>query len=171
MYDCKPNIFGSKIWPFFSYFGSLSDPSLTCERDHVHTITFPHTTVLNGTRTGRLFKLISPWRSFKRFWKAIERKCATAVERMQILKISRKSSVILENKKIKEKLYCCDIIRDFLRLSPLTPAVVQMDRLKRRLIMRARKKQKKKPLLKLVKAPSYVCLLTVSRRLLNYRSS
>ena len=40
-------------------------------------------------------------------------------------------SLSTEYKKIKEKLYCCDIIRDFLPLSPLTPAVVQMDRLKK----------------------------------------
>ena len=102
-YNCKPNIFGSKIWPFFfSNFGSLSGPFLTCKRGRVHTIIFPHTTVLNGSRTGRLLVFISLWGSLKRFWKAIERKCATAVERMQILKKSRNSSFTLEHKKIKE---------------------------------------------------------------------
>ena len=56
-------------------------------------------------------------------------------------------SLYTEYKKINEKIYCCDIIRDFLQLSPLTPAVVQMDGLKKETYHESKEIQKKKPLL------------------------
>ena len=75
-------MFGLKICHFFSYFGSLSCPSLTCQRAVVHTNITLHTTVLNGTRTGKLPVLISLSGSFKKCWTAITYKYATTVERI-----------------------------------------------------------------------------------------
>ena len=56
-----PEHFWLENLTIFSYFGSLLHPSFTCQRACIHTFITPHTTILNGSRTGRLPVFISPW--------------------------------------------------------------------------------------------------------------
>ena len=82
MYEGTTEHFWFENLTIFSYFRSLSRPSFTYYRTRVHTIITPHTTILNGIGTGKLFVLISPLGSFKKCWTAITHKYATAVERI-----------------------------------------------------------------------------------------
>ena len=76
----KPNVFGPKIWPFFSYFGSLSCPSFTCCCSYYYYTAYS----CNCTRTGKLPVIVSLWGSFKKCWTAITHKYATTAERIWI---------------------------------------------------------------------------------------
>ena len=70
-YNGKLNIFGPKIWQLFSYFGSLSCPSFTYKSAGVHNDITSYTPVLDGTGTGKLPVLISPWGLFKKCWTSL----------------------------------------------------------------------------------------------------
>ena len=76
-YNGRPNIFWSKnltIFFFFFFFFFFTLEAFCA------ILLLPF--IINGTRTGKLPVLISPWGSFKKCWTAITHKYATAIERI-----------------------------------------------------------------------------------------